>query len=61
VLRITLELSLSTCRMVRVVFFFKVRNAFLSALVKISPGLEELVIILMVSGLASSEIATGSD
>jgi len=47
--------------MVRAVFFFKVRNALLSTLVKMSPGLEELVIILTVSGLASSAISTGSD
>jgi hypothetical protein len=47
--------------MVRSVFFFKVLDASLSALVKFSMGLEELFIILNVSYLASSAISTGRD
>jgi hypothetical protein len=45
--------------MVRSEFFFKVLGASLSALVKLSLGLEELFIILTVSCLASSAISTG--
>jgi len=47
--------------MVRLLFFFRVFNAVLSVLVKMSLDLEELFIILTVSYLASSAISTGSD
>ena len=60
-LRITVALPLSAGRMVSSVFFFKVLSASLSALIKLSLGLEELFIILTVSCLASSTIFTGTD
>ena len=59
VLRITVTLPLSACRMARSAFFFKVHSASLSAFVKLSLGLEELFIILAVSGLASSAVFIG--
>ena len=56
-----MPLPLFAGRMARSVFFFKVRNASLSAFVKLSLGLEELFIFLRVSCLASSTISTGRD
>jgi len=54
-----LHCLLSAGRTVRSVFFFKFLSASLSALVKLSLGLE-LFVILMVSSLASA-ISTGRD
>ena len=60
-LRIRVALPLSAGRMVRSVFFVKVFSASLSALVKLFPGLEELLIILTVSCLVSPAISIGRD
>ena len=54
-------LPLSVGRMERLVLFFKVFSVSLSALVKLSLGLEKLFIILTVSCLAYSAISTDRD
>ena len=57
--KITVALPLSAGRMVRFMFFFREHNASLSALVRLSLGLEGLFMILTVSCLASSAFSSG--